>query len=65
MKLLEYYALQRIEMICYAARGRNFTFHIDCDVNSTSRRRALYTSHETKVQFRPFAAYHIFRNTDK
>ena len=51
-------------MVYYAARGRNYTFHVESDVSSISRRRVLYTSHETKVQFRPLAAYHIFHNTD-
>ena len=60
--LFKYYILQRSKIIYYAARGRNWTFYVKCDVSSTSR--VLYTSHETKVQFRPLAANHIFHNSD-
>ena len=28
-----------------------------------SRRKVPYTSHETQVQFRPLAVYHIFHDT--
>ena len=41
-------------------KGINRTFHVECDVSSTSQRRVL--SHETVVQFRPLAAYYIFHN---
>ena len=44
--------------------GRNWTFHVECDESSISRRRVPYTTHETKVQFRPLAVYHIFHDTN-
>ena len=43
-------------------RGKNWSFHDECDVSSMSQGRVLYTSHETKFQFRPLAAYHISHN---
>ena len=52
------------KIVYYATRAKNLTFHVECDVSSTSRRRLLYTSHETKVKFRTFATFHIFHNTD-
>ena len=51
------------QSVYYAVRGRNQTFHVECDVSSMSRRRVLCTSHETKIQFWPLAAYYIFHNT--
>ena len=46
----------------HAARGRDWIFHVGCIVSGMSRRQVLYTSEETKVQFWPLAAYHIFHN---
>ena len=51
-------------IVYYAVWRRNWTFHVECDVSSMSWRRVPYTSHETKVQFRPLAVYHIFHDTD-
>ena len=51
-------------IVYYALRGRNWTFHVKCDVSSMSRGKVPYASHETKVQFRSLAVYHIFHNTD-
>ena len=34
-------------IVYYALRGSNWTFHVECDGNSISRRRVPYTSHET------------------
>ena len=47
-------------MVYYALRGRNWTFHVECDVSSINRRRVPYHSR----LFRPLAVYHIFHNTD-
>ena len=45
--LLKYYELQTSKIVYYVARGRNCTFHVECDVSSTNgRRRVLYSSHE-------------------
>ena len=51
-------------IVYYAVWGRNWTFHVECHVSSMSRRRVPYTSHETKVQFRPLVVYHIFHDPD-
>ena len=45
------------KLYIHAGRGRNWTFHVECDVSSISRNGVLYTSQETKVQFRLLAAY--------
>ena len=50
-------------IVYYAVWGRNPTFHVTFDVSSMNQRREPYESHETKVQFRPLAVYHIFHNT--
>ena len=51
------------KIIYYSARERNWTFHVECDMSSTSQRRVLYTSHETKVQFRTLLLHTIFFKT--
>ena len=50
--LLKYYVLQRSKIVYYAAAGRNWTFHVECDVSSTSRgtsRRRVLVHHTRRM----------------
>ena len=46
----------------FMQQGEEIGLFTSSDVCNIGRRRALYTSQETKVQFWPLAAYHIFHN---
>ena len=48
-------------VLCAAGKELNFSRRVWCEQYEPKKSTL---SHETKVQFRPLAIYHIFYNTD-